>query len=55
VKDCNTTEDNGDDVDGAGKSLSMRECPVPKPGGLMGDILGFKMPSSSDGKGSKPP
>jgi cytochrome c oxidase assembly factor 2 len=32
-----------------------RECPVPKPGGLVGEILGFK-PSSSDGKGSsKPP
>jgi cytochrome c oxidase assembly factor 2 len=33
-----------------------RECPVPKPGGLMGELLGFK-PSSSDGdgKGSKPP
>jgi len=34
--------------------MLQRECPVPKPGGLVGEILGFK-PSSSDGKGSKPP
>jgi cytochrome c oxidase assembly factor 2 len=30
------------------------ECPIPKPGGIVGEILGFK-PSSSDGKSSKPP
>lgn len=30
------------------------ECPIPKPGGIVGEILGFK-PSSSDGKGSEPP
>ena len=32
-----------------------RECPVPKPGGVVGEMLGFKK-SSSDGEGSsKPP
>lgn len=31
-----------------------RECPVPKPGGLVGELFGFK-PSEGDGKGSKPP
>ena len=31
-----------------------RECPVPKPGGLVGELLGFK-PNDGDGKGSKPP
>lgn len=37
-------------------SKPKRECPVPKPGGLFGELLGFK-PSSSDGggTGSKPP
>ncbi|KAM3080655.1 hypothetical protein ACMFMG_005590 [Clarireedia jacksonii] len=37
--------------------LQKRECPVPKPGGIVGEILGFKASSSGDGdgKGSKPP
>jgi len=30
-----------------------RECPVPKPGGIVGEILGFK--SSTGEKGNKPP
>jgi len=34
--------------------LPKRECPVPKPGGMVGEILGFS-PSSSNGKGAKPP
>ena len=46
---CN--EDSGSSLQ---TSMPKRECPVPKPGGLMGEILGFK-PSSSDGKGAKPP
>jgi len=29
-------------------------CPIPKPGGIVGEILGFKN-SSSGGKGEKPP
>jgi cytochrome c oxidase assembly factor 2 len=39
-------------------SKPKRECPVPKPGGLVGEILGFNNASSSEGddrKGSKPP
>jgi cytochrome c oxidase assembly factor 2 len=35
-------------------SHMKRECPIPKPGGIVGEILGFR-PSNSDGKGSKPP
>ncbi|KAG9234609.1 hypothetical protein BJ875DRAFT_7541 [Amylocarpus encephaloides] len=31
-----------------------RECPVPKPGGLVAEILGFRT-ASSDGKGSEKP
>ncbi|CAK7271942.1 hypothetical protein SEPCBS57363_004880 [Sporothrix epigloea] len=30
---------------------SMRECPVPKPGGIVGELLGFK----SSNQGSEPP
>jgi cytochrome c oxidase assembly factor 2 len=42
----------GENIEG-GKRISKRECPVPKPGGIVGEILGFK--SSSGEKGSKPP
>jgi cytochrome c oxidase assembly factor 2 len=44
-----------------GMVKSKRECPVPKPGGILGDMFGFRAsnasnsPSSSDGKGSRPP
>ncbi|EPE24330.1 alpha-1,3-mannosyltransferase (Alg3), putative [Glarea lozoyensis ATCC 20868] len=40
---------------------SKRECPVPKPSGIFGDMFGFgasngsSSPSSTDGKGSRPP
>lgn len=35
--------------------ISKRECPVPKPGGLVGEILGFKPRSTNeDGKGRPP-
>jgi cytochrome c oxidase assembly factor 2 len=35
--------------------MPKRECPVPKPGGLVGEILGFKPPSTNeDGKGRPP-
>jgi cytochrome c oxidase assembly factor 2 len=45
-------EDGG--MEGKGeKRVVKRECPVPKPGGIVGEILGFK--SSSGEKGSKPP
>lgn len=32
-----------------------RECPVPKPGGMVGELLGFKPSSDGDEKRSKPP
>jgi cytochrome c oxidase assembly factor 2 len=31
-----------------------RECPVPKPGGIVGQILGFRKDSSTDGSGRPP-
>ncbi|APA12938.1 hypothetical protein SS1G_08421 [Sclerotinia sclerotiorum 1980 UF-70] len=43
--------DDGEEIEGRRKA--KRECPVPKPGGVLGGILGFK--SSVDEKGSKPP
>ena len=50
--------DDGNDERAAmlsGSPMPKRECPVPKPGGLVGEILGFKPPSTSeDGKGSPP-
>ena len=39
-------------------SRPRRECPVPKPGGLVGELFGFNnKPSRSDGDGkaTKPP
>ncbi|KAF5872386.1 putative alpha mannosyltransferase protein [Botrytis fragariae] len=44
--------DDKEEIEGSRK-LAKRECPVPKPGGVLGGILGFK--SSVDEKGSKPP
>jgi cytochrome c oxidase assembly factor 2 len=61
LKDNAAVEESGDEVedgDGSqsGARMLKRECPIPKPGGLVGEILGFKSNgSSSDGKGSKPP
>lgn len=54
VKDVSTVEDSSDDIEDVGLRKQKRECPVPKPGGLVGGILGFGG-SSSDGTGSKPP
>jgi cytochrome c oxidase assembly factor 2 len=57
LKDSAVTEESGDDsemLDSRETRRSKRECPVPKPGGLVGEILGFKG-SSSDRKGSRPP
>lgn len=68
-------KESGDEVELAegegeeGVRLSKRACPVPKPGGIVGEILGFKSSStetsntgssrttssSSEGKGSRPP
>lgn len=35
-----------------GRRRSRRECPVPKPGGKVGELLGFKNTSSEGAKGS---
>jgi len=43
-------ETSDEDISGV---LEKRECPIPKPRGVVGEILGFK--SSSSGRGSKPP
>ncbi|KAF8855364.1 hypothetical protein BDZ45DRAFT_676244 [Acephala macrosclerotiorum] len=58
-------EESGDEVEGDRVRKSKRECPVPKPPGIIGEILGFKSSnssstsrpesSSSEGKGSRPP
>lgn len=39
------------------EARSTRECPVPKPGGIVGEILGFRSKSSTseEGKGSSRP
>lgn len=45
-----------DGMEGGKRELKRelkRECPVPKPGGIVGEILGFK--SSTGEKGNKPP
>lgn len=50
---ANTT-DEASDVEGIFSSeerRKRRECPVPKPGGLVGQILGFK---KEDGGGMPP-
>ena len=48
-------EESGTDTCTDQLSKSKRgECPIPKPGGMVGEILGFKL-SSSYGKSSKPP
>ncbi|CZS88426.1 hypothetical protein WAI453_010772 [Rhynchosporium graminicola] len=54
VKDLSTTEESGDVIEAMGLRKQKRECPVPKPSGLVGEIMGL-WGSSSAGKGSKPP
>ena len=52
------TNDNGDNtVEPQNQERRLwRECPVPKPSRLVGEILGFKSSSSGgDEKGSRPP
>lgn len=56
-------EESAEESEGLEGALAKpkRECPVPKPGGIVGEILGFRANgtasgiSSSDGKGSRPP
>lgn len=60
LKDSAVAEESaeeGDEIEGR-MGKPKRECPVPKPTGIVGEILGFKGSSSSsstDGKGSRPP
>ena len=54
VTGASAMEESRDDIEDVGLRRQKRECPVPKPIGLVGEILGFGG-SSSDGKGSKPP
>lgn len=39
-----------DDLVQQGSRKSRRECPVPKPGGKVGELLGFKKTSTDDTK-----
>jgi cytochrome c oxidase assembly factor 2 len=60
LKDGRGAEESSDDRESvsAGETSSrksQRECPVPKPGGIVGEILGFRAASSNDGKGSSRP
>lgn len=41
-------------IAGVEETQLRRECPVPKPSGILGEILGFKS-DSRDGKGPKQP
>lgn len=55
LKGIQAEESSDEDTGSAQQTpLLKRECPVPKPGGLVGEILGFKH-SSSNGNGAKPP
>jgi hypothetical protein len=48
--------DDGDSLkDGVGETRLRRECPVPKPSGILGEILGFKSGSRRDSKGPNQP
>ncbi|KAH8602054.1 hypothetical protein B0O99DRAFT_605518 [Bisporella sp. PMI_857] len=49
-------EESSDGVSLSPSSPSMpkRECPVPKPGGIVGEIFGFR-PSKNDNTNPKPP
>lgn len=40
VKDVEMEEESGDETEM--KKGTGRECPIPKPGGIVGSILGFK-------------
>ena len=52
-------EESNDDLEEKSTPRTTRECPIPRPAGLVGEILGFKntagKESSSDGKGTRPP
>lgn len=56
VTEGSVIEESSDDevpMDGIARP-KRGECPIPKPGGIVGEILGFRE-SSSGGKGAKPP
>jgi len=50
------SSDEGEEVEGRVSRQVKRECPVPKPGGIVGEILGFKEKEDRDDrKGARPP
>jgi cytochrome c oxidase assembly factor 2 len=56
LTDGSLVEESSDDEGTLGsiERLKRGECPIPKPGGIVGEILGFRE-SSSSSKGGKPP
>jgi cytochrome c oxidase assembly factor 2 len=55
VEDVSRDTEDVINEDSASKR-SRRECPVPKPGGIVGQMLGFKTgKSGGEGKSSTPP
>lgn len=38
----------------ATRARKERECPVPKPGGVIGELMGFKKSETTDGVNSEP-
>ncbi|TVY40467.1 hypothetical protein LSUB1_G003293 [Lachnellula subtilissima] len=45
-------EEDGGLREGNSNSMSKRECPVPKPGGVVGTLLGFRKGGGEGGGGS---
>jgi cytochrome c oxidase assembly factor 2 len=52
AEECPEVDRDVEEIEG--ERLAKRECPVPKPGGIVGEILGFGRSSTGEGK-NKPP
>jgi len=48
-----STTDGGDSESATRTTPANRECPIPKPKGILGELLGFKKGSTSDDSGSQ--
>ncbi|RDL30697.1 Uncharacterized protein BP5553_10042 [Venustampulla echinocandica] len=60
LKDKPSTEESSEDSEDTVETTMIskkhkRECPVPKPGGLVGNILGFQNSSSDGNSPPRPP
>lgn len=57
LKQIDDASSDGEDgiLDQVKERRSRRECPVPKPGGVVGEILGFRSERDNDASGSRPP